>query len=223
MPLSQDEIASLVTSAATEGKTKEQALILLMRYSGLSIRDAVTLCQDAIDSQNNLTLRRAKTGELVMVPLHSMAVEALKRIKKPGRAHFFWSGHSLPVTMTKYWRSRLNLVAREAGVPNFRPHRLRDTFAVELLLANVPMQEVSTLLGHSSVSTTEKYYAPWNVARRDRLVQIVREAHACDPLPELINRRMLKTNTGAALTAPTNSPAPLLVMQDSSRLKKSIA
>jgi integrase/recombinase XerD len=37
----------------------------------------------------------------------------------------------------------------------------RDTFAVELLLAGVPIDQVSLLLGHSSVKVTEKHYAPF--------------------------------------------------------------
>jgi integrase len=40
-------------------------------------------------------------------------------------------------------------------------HRFRDTFAVELLLAGVPLGRVSILLGHQSVKITEKHYRPW--------------------------------------------------------------
>jgi site-specific recombinase XerD len=39
-------------------------------------------------------------------------------------------------------------------------HRFRKTFAVELLLAGVPIHRVSELLGYQSVRITEKYYAP---------------------------------------------------------------
>ena len=55
-------------------------------------------------------------------------------------------------------------------------------FAAELLLADVSMEDVSALLGHRSVQTTEKYYAPWDGSRRDRLTQVVRDAHRRDPL-----------------------------------------
>jgi integrase/recombinase XerD len=48
-------------------------------------------------------------------------------------------------------------------------HRFRDTFAVELLLAGVPIDQVSVLLGHSSVKITEKSYAPWVKARQEQL------------------------------------------------------
>jgi integrase len=36
------------------------------------------------------------------------------------------------------------------------PHMFRDTFAVELLLAGVPLDQVAILLGHKSIKTTEK-------------------------------------------------------------------
>ncbi len=37
------------------------------------------------------------------------------------------------------------------------PHMFRDTFAVELLLAGVPLDQVSLLLAHSSVKTTRRF------------------------------------------------------------------
>src|ERR1700679_94676 len=45
-------------------------------------------------------------------------------------------------------------------------HRLRDTFAVDLLSKGVPMEEVSRLLGHTSTRTTEKSYAKWSKGRQ---------------------------------------------------------
>ena len=55
-------------------------------------------------------------------------------------------------------------------------HRFRDTFAVELLLAGVPLERVSILLGHTSVKITEKHYAPWVKARQEKLEEAVRDA-----------------------------------------------
>lgn len=223
MPLTKDEVIALVTAAGEAGKLKEQALILLMRYSGLAIRDAVTLRQDAIDKDCNLTLRRAKSGELVMVPLHDLAVETLNQISQPDHPYYFWTGKSSPTTATNYWRARLQLVASRADVFKFKTHRLRDTFAVELLLAGVQMQDVSTLLGHSSVSTTERYYAPWNVSRRDRLIKIIGEVHACDPLPELLKGRKPITKAGAVGAAPANSLASVHVKPNSTKYGLSLA
>src|SRR5437879_11069207 len=55
-------------------------------------------------------------------------------------------------------------------------HMLRDTFAVEYLLAGMPLEEVSRLLGHSSVLITQKHYAPWVIERQQRLATSVRTA-----------------------------------------------
>ncbi|MDE0626284.1 MAG: tyrosine-type recombinase/integrase [Bryobacterales bacterium] len=180
LPLSADEVLALLRAA--EPKPKEQALLLLLRYSGLAIRDAATLRRDAVQPDGDLVLRRAKSGELVTVALPAQATAALESVVEPGRAHYFWTGRSEPRTAANYWRERLKQVAAAAGIDGFHPHRLRDTFAVELLLAGVMIQDVSSLLGHSSVATTERYYAPWNLARSKRLGRIVRRVHQRDPI-----------------------------------------
>ncbi len=201
MPLSRDEMRSLLAFA--DEAPKEQALILLMRYSGLAILDAVTLSRGAIDRAGHLTLRRAKSGELVMAHLPDRALEAMGRFSPVSEQYYFWSGIAQPETAAKYWRGRLHRIARRAGIESFRPHRLRNTFAVELLLAGVAMQDVSVLLGHSSVKTTEQYYAPWNRSRRERLVAIVQEVHARDPLLTPDRARKDIAGTDAAVPAIT--------------------
>jgi integrase len=52
----------------------------------------------------------------------------------------------------------------------------RDTFAVELLFAGVPLDQVSLLLGHSSVKITERHYAPFCKARQEQLAASVKLA-----------------------------------------------
>ena len=52
----------------------------------------------------------------------------------------------------------------------------RDTFAVEMLLAGVPIDQVSLLLGHASVKITEKSYSPFVKARQVQLQESVRNA-----------------------------------------------
>lgn len=44
---------------------------------------------------------------------------------------------------------------------------------MDLLEKGVPLEEVSKLLGHESVKTTEKHYSPWIQGRQDRLDDIV--------------------------------------------------
>ena len=179
LPLTVPEMRALLATA--EPQPKEHALILLMRYSGLAIGDAVTLGREALVG-TELTLRRAKTGELVMVDLPHLVVRAVRRLRGASPDFFWWSGRGKRVTSAKYWRARLGAIAARAGVAGFHPHRLRDTFAVALLTAGVSIEDVSALLGHSSIQTTEKHYAPWDRRRRDRLTRVVRAANRLDPL-----------------------------------------
>ena len=189
LPLNSDEMLSLLV--ASEDRIQEKALILLMRYAGLSIHDAVTCRSDHIYG-DTLILRRAKTDELVISHLPDPVIESLRAIALTGSPYFFWSGKSKPVTATKFWRLRLQAIAEKAGIADFRPHRLRHTFAVELLSKNVPIEDVSTLLGHSSIATTERHYAAWNKARRNRLVRITMNANLNDHLLKKLNERRRK-------------------------------
>lgn len=83
MPLTHEEMERLV--AAFPARSRERALILLMRYSGLAIGDAATLPRAALDGQL-LTLRRAKSGELVICELPALVVAELEAVE-PRRPH----------------------------------------------------------------------------------------------------------------------------------------
>lgn len=62
-----------------------RALVLLLRYSGLRIRDAVTLERGRI-TDGKLFLYQAKTGTAVYCPLPPFVVEVLEAL--PGEKYF---------------------------------------------------------------------------------------------------------------------------------------
>ena len=141
-----------------------RALVLLMRWSGLAIKDAVTLERSRLGAQGALFLRRAKTGIPVYVPLPPIVVSALRQLPCSNPAHFFWSGLGQPNNAVHgYQRSRgklfrlADLHHPDGSRKACHSHMFRDTFAVELLLAGVPIDQVSALLGHRSVKMTEKH------------------------------------------------------------------
>jgi integrase len=70
----------------------------------------------------------------------------------------------------------MQTIGKRCGVADCRPHRLRDTFAVNRLLDGVSLEDVSRLLGHSSVKVTEMHYAKWTTARKRRLESIVAQS-----------------------------------------------
>lgn len=94
---------------------------------------------------------------------------------------FFWTGNGDPETAKKGWQRALRRLFRRAkikkpdGSPKLsHPHMVRDTYAVELLLSGVPIDQVSLLLGHSSVKITKKHYSPFVKARQEQLENSVR-------------------------------------------------
>jgi hypothetical protein len=60
--------------------------------------------------------------------------------------------------------------------------RFRDTFAVELHLAAVPLERVSILLGHTSVKITERHDSPRIRKRQEQAEADVRRTWIQDPI-----------------------------------------
>lgn len=158
-----------------------RALVLLLRYSGLRIGDAVTCAVDRLKG-DRLFLYTQKTGVPVNTRLPQVAVDALNTIVPVTPSYFFWSGSGEIDTASGNWRRSLRKLFCLAGVDGGHPHRFRDTFAVELLMASVPLERVSILLGHSSVRVTEKHYSPWIHARQEQLEADLERSWARDPI-----------------------------------------
>src|SRR6202040_4047022 len=108
---------------------------------------------------------------------------------------FFWSGMGKRETVICDWQMRLKKVFDSAEVSkgdgNAISHRFRDTFAVELLLAGVPIERVSILLGHQSIRVTERHYNPWVRSRQEQLEADVASAWKHDPV---LNEKSFGTN-----------------------------
>jgi integrase len=101
----------------------------------------------------------------------------------PNKRYFFWSGNGLPKSVVANWQRSYRRLFQLANIRKLdgqkkrcHPHMFRDTFAVEMLLAGVPIDQVSTLPGHSSLKVTERHYTPFVKARQLQLQASVRAA-----------------------------------------------
>ena len=54
---------------------------------------------------------------------------------------------------------QIRKTCRDSGLAGGGPHAARHFFATQLLLAGIPIIKVSALLGHSSISTTQRHYS----------------------------------------------------------------
>ncbi|WP_164981373.1 tyrosine-type recombinase/integrase [Silvibacterium dinghuense] len=214
----RDEFAKIIAATYVYGdarggfipientRVRLRTLTLLMRWSGLRIRDAVILERHRLHG-DNLLLYQAKTGQPVYVPLPPDVAEALRAIPegpKPNPRYFFWSGNGLPKSAVADWQRSYRRLFEIANIRKLdgekkrcHPHMFRDTFAVEMLLAGVPLDQVSILLGHSSVKITEKHYAPFVKARQLQLQASVRAAWSVgDSSPGGVDTAMRVSTSG---------------------------
>ena len=146
----------------TRERTRARALAfcLVMLYSGLRISDTVKLKRESVDLRTGkLFLRVMKTGKELYVRLGWPAVEALEALPQEG-GYFFWNGYSKLTTAIGNARKTISRVMTVAKVKG-HPHRFRDTFSVTLLEKGEGLRTVQLLLGHESIKTTEKHYAPF--------------------------------------------------------------
>jgi len=170
-----------------------RSLVLVMRYSGLRIGDAVSLSLDRLVG-NTLFLYTAKTGTPVRVTLPEFVADALSKTPPMNDRYWFRTAEAKLRTAVGKWQRRLLLLFRQAGIAHGHAHRFRDTFAVELLLSNVPLERVSVVLGHQSVRITERHYSPWVRARQEQLEADLQRAFANDPL--VLMQTTPTSNTG---------------------------
>jgi len=203
LPYSAEEMARILkacdeyprkNSLGYDNRARIKAFVLLLRYSGLRLQDAVTL-EKARLARGTLFLYTQKTGTPVYVPLPPFVAEAVTAIRSGSDEHFFWSGVGHPRSCMSVWDRSLRVVFKLADVERGHAHRFRDTFAVSLLEQGVPIEDVSILLGHSTVAVTNRHYAPWVRSRQERLEERVKRTWA--EVPAAPPRRASKRRTAA--------------------------
>jgi integrase/recombinase XerD len=158
-----------LTPAAT---VRVKALMRLQRYAGLALVDAAMLSKEELVKDGaayRIVTSRQKSGEPVNNVIPTWLAEELLVVKNGNPKYVFWSGESTPKSAVSYFDKLYRKCFKQAKIPTEGQlsHRLRHTFAVELLKAGVDIRTVSKALGHASVTTTEKYYARWNRAQQD--------------------------------------------------------
>jgi len=110
-----------------------RALLLLLRYSGLLIGDAVRLARTGSRTGGGSCTRRRPARR---------SGARMNDFTPMNERFYFWSGASSRDGVARTYMNRLGKILALAGIKGGHTHRFRDTFAVELLLAGEPLERV---------------------------------------------------------------------------------
>ena len=149
-----------------------KAFVLVLRWTGLRIRDAVQLKRSSV-RDGRIFLRTHKNQKPIKLVLHPSVKVALQKVENPGD-YFFWSGVGNVKSCIGDWQRTLRRLGKIAGV-HVHAHRWRHTFATDLLSKGVPVSEVAAILGNST-RIVEKHYAQWIESRQTALEEAVKKA-----------------------------------------------
>ena len=130
-------------------------------YTGFAYSDIYKFEYDAItkgiDGEFWLATERQKTGVKESVPLLPVALEIIEKY----RDHPYCKNKNrlLPVNSNQRYNGYLKEIADICGInKKITSHIARHTFATTVTLSNgVPIETVSSMLGHSSIRTTQIY------------------------------------------------------------------
>lgn len=134
---------------------KVKLLVQLLLLTGMRLSEALTLRWSDVDiPHRSLHLPDSKAGVPREVPLSDEAVPVLQDCRTLGSREWVFPGRG-GQHMSRPGRQFRALTAA-AGVDGLWLHDLRRTFGT-VAAQQVPIQDVSRCLGHSSISVTERY------------------------------------------------------------------
>jgi integrase/recombinase XerC len=160
---------------------RDLAILELLYATGLRVGELTSLSLDDVDFSNRIVRVLGKGGKERLVPFGEKAARALSpwlershqlRAKTDEVAVFLnlRGGRLTDRSVRRILSRRLREAAVRARVS---PHALRHSFASHLLGAGADLRAIQELLGHSSLSTTQRY----THVSMDALMRVYDKAH----------------------------------------------
>jgi integrase/recombinase XerC len=164
-------------------RKRDRAILELLYAAGLRVSELVGLDWKDIDLPAQVLRVRGKGNKERMVPFGRPAADALRQwLEEWEEVRDSVKGEGDPVFLNHVGgrltdRSVRRVIDRWVDVADLargvHPHTLRHTFATHLLENGADLRAIQELLGHSSLSTTQKY----THLEVDRLLSVYRDAH----------------------------------------------
>ncbi|MBN8667359.1 MAG: site-specific integrase [Chitinophagales bacterium] len=158
--LSSEELDKIVALdlSANSSLDRVRDIFVFSAYTGLRFQDAQNLTKaNLIKVKSKLSLRyqQQKTGGVVDIPLLPIASKIIQKYENSSEREVL--GLLLPKISNQKLNAYLKVIADLTGINQTLTHHMaRHTFATTICLNNnMPLEDLSKLLGHSSLKTTQ--------------------------------------------------------------------
>jgi integrase/recombinase XerC len=170
------DIGEATDTAAIQAR--DTALMCLLYGAGLRINEALSLNVGDLPPADDALRVTGKGNKQRIVPLLPAVRSALATLltlhPNPGRDAPLFTGARGGRLNAGVAQRTLRDFRRLNGLPEFAtPHALRHSFATHLLSGGADLRSIQELLGHASLSTTQRY----TDVDTDRLMEVWRNAH----------------------------------------------
>lgn len=139
---------------------RDRAMINFLLSTGCRISEVCALNRDDVDLHDMECIVTGKGGKERTVYLSEVAALHLQRYldSRTDDCEALFVSRKLKTRLTPHGaRYALHRIADVADVKMCHPHRFRRTLATNLIDHGMPIQEVSSLLGHEKIDTTMTY------------------------------------------------------------------
>jgi integrase/recombinase XerC len=175
-----DQATSLMETPDDEQKhaLRDRAILELLYSSGLRVSELTGLDIGELDLRAGMVRVTGKGGKERIVPVGSRALEALlkyldERSGDADKEALFLNSRGGRINRRSVARIVDLHVMRIAAFKRISPHTLRHTFATHMLEGGADLRAIQELLGHASLSTTQKY----THVSIDRLMEVYDKTH----------------------------------------------
>jgi integrase/recombinase XerC len=169
--LSAESMAEVITSVPddTARDTRDRAVMELLYGSGLRVSELSSLNLDALDLRGQEVRVLGKGNKERIVPFGTKAAEALSAylairstLQKPKEAVAGKLALFLSARGQRLGPKAVQLIVRKYGIlgagrPDLHPHAFRHSCATHMLDGGADLRVIQEVLGHSSLSTTQRY------------------------------------------------------------------
>ena len=155
--LTVDETKRLHAELEKSDNPQLKNIVALLLLTGARKRELLEALWLNIDMERRIwTVPLSKSGKARHIPLSDTAIAVLNQLPRWDGCPYVVPNPKDRLPYTSFFRS-WDTARKNAGLPDVRVHDLRHSMASNLVNNGVSILEVSRILGHSQIKTTQRY------------------------------------------------------------------